>query len=260
MVLVDAHLHLADDAFCKDIDVVLRRAQDSGVSHVVNVTTTAEELARSFVYSERFSAIQFSHVAGTPPQDAQQDIESNFRHFYEAAHAGKLAAIGEIGLDYRFVNNEAAILRQKEVLRRYLNLALECDLPLVIHCRDVFDDFFHILDRYYSSDSRARPGMLHCFTGNLKEAHELLARGWFLSISGIVTFKNAQNLRDIVTEIPSNHLLIETDAPFLAPSPHRGKKNEPAYILHTINTVAQLKQVSSEEMRALVHSNLLRFL
>ncbi|EPP34601.1 hydrolase, TatD family protein [Chlamydia ibidis] len=260
MAIFDAHVHLSDEAFCEDIDQVLKRAQDADVSLVVNVTTTAEELNRSFAYADRFSDIRFCHVAGTPPQDAHLDIEEDFRYFYELAHAGKLSAIGEVGLDYGFAKNQEAVDRQHDVLKRYFNLALDCQLPLVVHCRGAFSDFFRMLDLYYHNDSRSQPGMLHCFTGSLEEAKELISKGWYLSISGIVTFKNAEDLRNVVAEIPEEHLLIETDAPFLAPTPHRGKKNEPAYITRTIDTIGTIKGYNRNDLLSIVCGNLHRFL
>ncbi|WP_201456448.1 TatD family hydrolase [Chlamydia sp. 17-3921] len=259
MSLTDAHAHLSDDAFCEDIDAILHRAKNAGISLIVNVASTVEELKRSFSYAERFPDIHFSHVGGTPPQDAQKDIEEDFRYIRELASHGKLAAIGEVGLDYGFANTSETSRRQHQVLRRYLALALECKLPLVVHCRGAFQDFFHALDSCYSKYPQACPGMLHCFTGSIEEAQELIARGWFLSISGIVTFKNAQYLRDLVLEIPLDHLLIETDAPFLAPTPFRGKKNEPAYIVHTVETIAAIKGCSVEELSSIVRNNTLRF-
>ncbi|WP_348664144.1 TatD family hydrolase [Chlamydia vaughanii] len=260
MNLADAHVHLSDDAFIEDADEVISRAKDSGISLVVNVTTTIDELNKSFGYAEKFPDIRFCHVAGTPPQDAQEDIDAHFKYFQDVAQAGKLAAIGEVGLDYCFADTEETKERQKEVLKKYLSLALECELPLVVHCRAAFDDFFHMIDHYYHHDERSCPGMLHCFTGTLEEAKELLSRGWYVSISGIVTFKNAQGLRNVVAEVPLEHLLIETDAPFLAPTPYRGKKNEPAYISHTIEAIANIKDIAPEELAEIARGNVLHFL
>lgn len=260
MDLADAHLHLSDEAFVEDADDVIRRAQDSGISLLVNVTTTIDELDTSFRYAERFPDVRFCHVAGTPPQDAHTDIEEHFHYFQGFAQAGKLAAIGEVGLDYCFAEDGPAQERQKEVLKKYLSLALDSELPLVVHCRGAFDDFFQMIDLYYHHDERSCPGMLHCFTGTLHDAEELLSRGWYISISGIVSFKNAEDLRSVVAQIPLEHLLIETDSPFLAPTPHRGKRNEPAYITHTIETIAHLHGMTPQELADIAQRNVLRFL
>ncbi|BAE80815.1 deoxyribonuclease [Chlamydia felis Fe/C-56] len=260
MNLADAHVHLSDDAFVEDANDVIQRAKNAGISLLVNVTTTINELNKSFAYAERFSDLRFCHVAGTPPQDAHIDIEEHFHYFQGFAQAGKLSAIGEVGLDYCFAEDDMAKDRQKEVLKRYLSLALEYELPLVVHCRGAFEDFFHMIDQYYHHDKRSCPGMLHCFTGSLEEARELLSRGWFISISGIVTFKNAQDLRSVVSQIPLEHLLIETDAPFLSPTPYRGKKNEPAYITHTIEAIADIHGMDPHELADIACSNVVRFL
>lgn len=258
MNLADAHVHLSDDAFLSDIENVLQRTQQTRVSLLINVTTTKEELQRSFHYASLCPDIHFLHAAGTPPQDALDPIafDDSFSYFKQEAHAHKLAAIGEVGLDYLFATTETQKEQQKDILRHYLLLALETELPLVIHCRQAFSDFFHMLDRYYHNDKRAKPGMLHCFTGNLNEARELLHRGWYLSISGIATFKNQGTLKDVIPEIPLNRLLVETDAPYLAPVPHRGRRNEPAFIHHTLEKIAAMRNLSLEELSQHVCDNL----
>lgn len=258
--LIDAHVHLSDDVFVENIAHVIARAREAGLSLLVNVATTRRELETSFAYADQFPDAGFCHVAGTPPQDAQNAIEEDYHYFAKAARAGRLSAIGEVGLDYCFADTPATQQRQHEVLKRYLSLALECSLPLVVHCRAAFSDFFSMIDRYYCHDERSRPGMLHCFTGTLEEAKELIARGWYVSIGGIVTFKNAQGLRAVVQELPLEHLLIETDAPFLAPEPLRGKRNEPAYIAHTVEAIARIKGIDVRDLRAIVHANVLAFL
>ncbi|MEB2690327.1 TatD family hydrolase [Chlamydia suis] len=260
MEIIDAHVHLSSEEFIEDFAEVHLRGKTAGVTRVVNVATTKTELHRSFAYAETYPSWLFYHAAGTPPQDAQDDIEEDFQEFCRAAEGGKLAAIGEVGLDYLFAVQEHEQERQKEVLRRYLGLALQHELPLVVHCRGAFADFFSILDHAYCVDERARPGMLHCFTGTYEEAKELLARDWYISISGIVTFKNAQGLRDLVKQIPLERLLVETDAPYLAPTPLRGKRNEPANILYTLTQIAEIKGLSLNELQEAVFANVQRWL
>lgn len=260
MEIVDAHVHLSSDEFIEDFGDVVLRGKTAGVTRVVNVTTTKAELLRSFAYAEAYPDWMFYHVAGTPPQDAQDDIEEDFQEFCRAAEGGKLAAIGEVGLDYLFAVQASEQERQKEVLCRYLQLALQHELPLVVHCRGAFEDFFHILDHVYRVDQQAKPGMLHCFTGTYEEATELLARDWYISISGIVTFKNAKSLQDLVEKISLERLLVETDAPYLAPTPLRGKRNEPANIVHTLARIAEIKGISVYELQDAVSTNVQRWL
>lgn len=261
MLFADAHVHLSDEAFHQDITDVLERTKQAGVSLVVNVATTREELDRSLRYAQEHPDLCFLHAAGTPPQDAcdPSAFEESFAYFREMAHSRTLSAVGEVGLDYLFAKTEQEKEQQHMILREYLQLSLETELPLVIHCRQAFQDFFRILDRYYCHDERARPGMLHCFTGTLEEARELLVRGWYVSISGIVTFKNAEFLREIVAEVPIERLLVETDAPYLAPVPNRGKRNEPAFIMHTLEKIAQIKGLSLEALAHQVRENLLSY-
>ena len=260
MEIVDAHVHLSCEEFVEDFEEIVLRGKTAGVTRVVNVTTTKTELQRSFVYADKYPSWVFYHVAGTPPQDAQEDIEEDFQEFCRAAEGGKLAAIGEVGLDYLFAVQESEQEQQKAVLQRYLRLALQHELPLVVHCRGAFKDFFHILDHVYCSDMRAKPGMLHCFTGTQEEAKELLARDWYVSISGIVTFKNARGLQDLVKEIPLERLLVETDAPYLAPTPLRGKRNEPANIIYTLTHISKIKGITLNELQEAVSTKLQRWL
>ncbi|WP_213358235.1 TatD family hydrolase [Chlamydiifrater phoenicopteri] len=253
MSLIDAHLHLADESFQNDIREVLSRAEEGGIATLLNVSTTQQELCNAFHYAETTPNITFLHAAGTPPQDALGDIEADFDFFAKAAKEGKLVAVGEVGLDYGFVQNDQEKARQQEVFKRYLSLAIECALPPVIHCRNAFEDFFSILDSDYRN---GRPGMLHCFTGSSEEAAELVKRGWYISISGIVTFKNAESLREVLRTLPLEQLLIETDAPYLAPVPFRGKKNEPSFIRHTFEKISSLKGVPVSELANIVKANM----
>ncbi|WP_213318882.1 TatD family hydrolase [Chlamydiifrater volucris] len=257
MSLIDAHLHLADQSFQDDIWEVLLRAEAEGVGTLLNVSTTQQELKNAFRYAEASPNIRFLHAAGTPPQDALGDMEEDFAFFTKTAREGRLSAIGEIGLDYGFVHNEQEKVRQQEVFKKYLSLALECDLPPVIHCRNAFEDFFAIIDTTYKN---GRPGMLHCFTGSSEEAMQLVERDWYISISGIVTFKNAESLREVLQALPLELLLIETDAPYLAPVPFRGKKNEPAFIRHTFEKISSLKGVSVSELANIVKANMYQML
>lgn len=262
MNLADAHVHLADEAFLTDIEEVLQRTQQAQVSLLLNVTTTAEELQRSFAYAELRSDICFLHAAGTPPQDALDStaFDASFSYFKQEAQAQRLAAIGEVGLDYLFATTEEQQEQQRSILKHYFSLALDTELPLVIHCRQAFADFFHMLDRHYHHDARAKPGMLHCFTGSVEEVHELLSRGWYVSISGIATFKNLGSLKDVIPEIPLDRLLVETDAPYLAPVPHRGRRNEPAFVRYTLEKIAEMKNIPLEELVQQVYNNLLSYI
>ncbi len=185
----------------------------------------------------------------TTPHDVDKEGEKAFPFMESAARSGALVAVGETGLDYHHYAETKEL--QKKFLRRYLALAKECHLPVIIHCREAFSDLFHILDEAGSE----LPGVLHCFTGTHAEAKEVIDRGWYLSLSGIVTFKKSQQLQEIAREVPLSQLLIETDAPYLAPDPYRGKQNEPAYLLSTAQFIANLRGLSLADLASATSHN-----
>lgn len=186
------------------------------------------------------------NTAATTPHDVAKEGEAVFPLIEKHAKAGDLIAIGETGLDYFYEHSSREL--QQHFLRKYLHLALECRLPVVIHCREAFADFFSILDAEYAVGGKHAPGVLHCFTGTEAEAEEVLKRGWYLSLSGIVTFKKSTTLKEVAKLVPLEQLLIETDTPYLAPQSYRGKVNEPAYIMETAAVIADIKGVPVEKV------------
>lgn len=243
-MFVDSHAHLTSPTVYEHVDALLTRAQEAGVQAIVNICTDLLSLERGLKLSQRYPWIH--QAAATTPHDVEKEGEEVFEIMASAARQGQLKAVGETGLDYYYEHSNRAI--QKDFLRRYLQLALECRLPVVIHCREAFTDFFEILDADYCVQGCHAPGVLHCFTGTLKEAEEVLKRGWMLSLSGIVTFKKSHELQEVARQIPLEQLLIETDTPYLAPQKHRGKLNEPAFLVETAAFIANLKQISLDEL------------
>lgn len=243
-MFIDSHAHLTSSSVYEHVQDVLTRAHQAGVQAVVNICTNPLSLERGLELSQRYPWIY--QAAATTPHDVEKEGEEVFDIMASTARKGQLKAVGETGLDYYYEHSNRQI--QKVFLRRYLQLALECQLPVVIHCREAFADFFEIIDADYCVQGRHAPGVLHCFTGTLAEAEEVLKRGWMLSLSGIVTFKKSQELQQVAREIPLEQLLIETDTPYLAPQSHRGKPNEPAFLVETAAFIAHLKQISVEEV------------
>lgn len=241
-LMIDSHAHLTAPSVFNNVDSILARARSAGVHHIVNICTDLPSLEKGLALSETHPWIY--QAAATPPHDVEKEGEAVFDVIAEIAKKGLLKAVGETGLDYFYEHSEKSI--QKYFLRRYLRLALECQLPVIIHCREAFADFFTILDEEYQINGFHAPGVLHCFTGTLAEAEEVLRRGWFLSFSGIVTFKKSVDLQEIAKRAPLNQILIETDTPYLAPQSHRGKQNEPAFLPEIATLLATLKQVSIE--------------
>ncbi|MBS0623810.1 MAG: TatD family hydrolase [Verrucomicrobia bacterium] len=245
-MLVDSHAHLAHEGYLESLDVLLARAQTAGVSRIINISTSLEELEQAL---SKFKACSWiDHACAITPQDVAQLGELQFEAIAAYARKGALIAIGETGLDY-YYTQETKFL-QKDFLKRYLALARQCHLPVIIHCRDAFKDFFSVLD-----EVEPVRGVLHCFTGTLEDAQELINRDWMLSVSGIVTFKKSEVLQQVAKWVPLDHLLIETDAPYLAPQPFRGKPNEPSYLVHTAKFIAQLRGITFEELAASTTAN-----
>lgn len=254
MPLIDSHAHLTADALFEQVDPILARAQASGVDAIVNICTDAKTLERGLSLKGKYSWV--FHAAATTPHDVEKEGELLFPLMERHALSGALVAVGETGLDYHYYSHTK--LLQQDFLRRYLHLALRADLPVIIHCREAFADLFQILDSDYKLKGAHAPGVLHCFTGTAPEAEQLLARGWFISLSGIVTYKKSDALRDVAKIVPLERLLIETDAPYLAPQAYRGQINEPAFILETADTIAKVKGISSAEVANATAANAAR--
>lgn len=251
MNLVDSHAHLTSDALSPVIDVILERAKSQGVTTIINICTDESTLNRGLTLAQKYPWV-FT-TAATTPHDVAQEGELVFPIVEKHARNGDLVAVGETGLDYFYMHSPKET--QQHFLRKYLRLALECQLPVVIHCREAFDDFFKILDEEYVVQGKHAPGVLHCFTGTVSEAKEVLARGWYLSLSGIVTFKKSVELKEVARIVPLDQLLIETDSPFLAPQSRRGKTNEPAYLLETASAIAEIKGVPLDQVAQATSSN-----
>lgn len=242
-MFVDSHAHLTSGAFSEDeIVQLLQRANQSGVEAILNIAVDPESLEKGV---KLFAEYPWVGLAGaTTPHDVEKEGDFAFPFFEQAARRGDLLAIGETGLDYHYLHSDKEM--QRKFLIRYLRLAIECNLPVVIHCRDAFADLIEILDAEYQQSTAG--GVLHCFTGTEEEAAQLLSRGWYLSFSGIVTFKKSEALREVLKTVPLSQLLIETDSPYLAPQSKRGKVNEPAFLPEIAATIAQIKQMEPQEV------------
>lgn len=236
---IDSHAHLSSPEVLSQIEGIVIRAQQNGVHSIVNICTDEETLSEGIKLSKTYPWIYNS--AATTPHDVDKEGESFFPIVVQEAKTGNLKAIGETGLDYYYTHSKRET--QQHFLRRYLRLALEVKLPVVIHCREAFEDFFRILDEEYIVNGKHAPGVLHCFTGTVAEAQQVIERGWYLSLSGIVTFKKSDTLREVAKIVPLNQLLIETDTPYLAPQSHRGKPNEPSYLPETAAAIAAVRGV-----------------
>lgn len=242
--MIDSHAHLTSSSVYTEIDPILARAQAAGVTNIINICTDQDTLKKGFSLAEKYPWIY--NAGATTPHDVEKEGESFFPIVLDHAKKRDLIAIGETGLDYHYKHSPPET--QKKFLRKYLHLAIESGLPVIIHCRDAFADFFSILDIEYVKNDKHCPGVLHCFTGTVKEAEQVISRGFYLSLSGIVTFKNSEELREVAKLVPLEQLLIETDTPYLAPQSKRGKPNEPSYLHEIVELIAILKKVSYEKV------------
>lgn len=250
-MLIDSHAHLGDPALYFKAHELIERAKLAHVNKIINICTDSVTLERGLSLSSKYPFIY--NVGATTPHDVEKEGEKNFPIFAQAAREKKLVAIGETGLDYHY--DYAPRKLQQEFLINYLELAKETDLPIVIHCREAFDDLFSIADDYYLK----KPLLLHCFTGTVKEAEKALERGWKISFSGIVTFKKSEELRHVALATPLDAIFVETDSPYLAPQSKRGQTNEPSFVTETAECVAKLKGVPFEEFCSKVSHNICSF-
>jgi TatD DNase family protein len=244
---IDTHCHLSGEALHFEIGSLVERAAQAGVTRLVNICTDTDSLKEGIAAASQFSG--FYNAAATTPQDAIEEKDVFFTEVEQAAKEKKLVAIGETGLDYYY--GEQTKERQHEYLIRYLHLALKMQLPAIFHCRAAFDDLYAIAQREFSN-GRA---LMHCFTGSKEDARKAIDRGWLISFSGVLTFKKSDALREVAAYVPIEHIVVETDAPYLAPLPYRGKSNEPSYITETGKAIAAIKGISLEECARITTQN-----
>ena len=252
MMLVDHHCHLDFPEFAPELEQVVARAHQAGVGTLVTISTRIRKFDEVKAIAERFDDVFCS--VGTHPHNAHEELDIPLERIIELSKHPKVVAIGEAGLDYHYKHSTPEA--QAEGFRRHIAAARETGLPLEIHTRDADDDTIAILEEEHAKG--AFPAVLHCFTGGRKLAMRALDLGLYVSFSGVITFKNAEALHEIARDVPLDRVLVETDAPFLAPIPFRGKRNEPAYVVRTAAALASLKGVSNDEIARATTENFFR--
>jgi TatD DNase family protein len=241
--LIDTHAHLDDERFAADLPEVLGRAAAAGVSRVVVVATTAAASRACVELAARHAAlfatvgIQPNHVADAGPGDWDEVVR--------LVTAAKVVALGETGLDRYW--DHTPFPQQEDYFARHLELARRHNRPVVIHCREAEADVVRMLRADYERHGPVR-AVMHSFTGDLATARDCLAMGLYVSFAGMATYRNAQPLRDVAKEVSADRLLVETDSPYLAPVPQRGKRNEPAFVAHTAALLAEVRGVTAEAL------------
>lgn len=248
-MLVDSHCHLDFDDFKDETVDIIERAREVGVNMILNAGNNLCELDNQLALSEIYPFV-FSAV-GVHPHNACEYPELKAEDLIEKTKHRKVIGIGETGLDYYY--DFAPKDLQIKLFREHIKAAQETGLPLIIHNRESDDDMINELQRAYKQKQFS--GMIHCFSSSEKLAKFALSIGFYLSASGMITFNKCSELRDVFAEVPLDRLLVETDAPFLAPIPKRGKRNEPAYVRYTAEKLAQLKEVSFEEIAQITSDN-----
>ena len=241
-MLIDSHCHLDFDALSADLDGVMARAAAAGVTGMVTISTRVDNFSTYAGLAERFDNVWCS--VGTHPHNADQELHIEIEDLVRLSAHPRCVAIGEAGLDYFYDN--APREAQTIGLRRHIAAARITNLPLVIHSRAADDDMAAILEE--EAGQGAFPFVLHCFTAGMDLAQRALALGGYISFSGIVTFKNAQEIQEVAKIVPADRYLVETDAPYLAPIPHRGQSNEPAFVRHTAEKLAEIRGLSLEQV------------
>ena len=249
MILTDTHTHLYSEQCKEDIDEVVQKAINLGISRFFLPNIDSGYTAALLALAKKYPDNMFP-MMGLHPCSVKADYQQELTHVEKMLSEHQVVAIGEIGIDLYW--DKTFFKEQQVAFRHQIRLAKANNLPFVIHCRDAFDEIFEILDEENDENMR---GIFHCFTGTLEQAEKIIAYGGFkLGIGGVVTFKNA-GLDKVVEQINLEHLVLETDAPYLAPVPYRGKRNESAYIIEIATKVANLKQVSLEEVAKITTSN-----
>ena len=252
MRLIDSHCHLDFPDFADELDAVVARAAAAGVERMVTIGTKVGATGRLAEIAERHASVFFT--VGTHPHEAARADAEDFDAMRRFAAHEKCVGIGEAGLDYHY--NFAPPDVAKRVFRGQIALARELKLPLVVHTREAEADTAAILEDEMGQGAFA--AIMHCFTSSRALAETALKLGFMISFSGVVTFKNSGELRAIARDVPLNRILIETDAPYLAPVPYRGKRNEPAYVAETARIVAEAKGLAVEEVAEATRANALR--
>ncbi|MDQ1473736.1 MAG: TatD DNase family protein [Bryobacterales bacterium] len=248
MNLVDSHCHLDCEKYAPDLDAVLDRAARAGVTRMLSIGTGdgPPELDRAVRLAERYP--QIYATVGIHPHDAAKATAKSFDDLRALGQHHKVVAFGEIGLDYHYDFSPREI--QRDVFVEQLKLARELELPITIHTREAWDDTLAALQEHWHGEC-----ILHCFTGDAGQAGQALALGYHLAFGGVLTFRTAENVREAAKITPDDRLLVETDAPYLAPLPWRGKRNEPAFMAETVKRLAEVRGTTPEHIAEITTAN-----
>ena len=249
-MLIDSHAHIQGPEYQGDVDAVVARAKQAGIKKIIVVGGAGDLASNKAALALARSFPELYATVGMHPHDAKDVGAKEFEELEELASEEKAIAVGETGLDYYYSHSAHDI--QRNVFSRFIVLARETALPLIVHERDAHRDAADLLRTYGAGGLR---GVIHCFTGDYAAARNYLDLGFYLSFTGIITFKNADPLREVVRKVPLQRVLVETDSPYLTPVPYRGRRNEPAYVRLVAETIATIKKMSLEEVARITTRN-----
>ncbi len=239
MGYIDSHAHINDASYLIEFEEMIRRAQKNNVTRILMIICDLEVAAQSLFTASKYECVDVA--IGIHPESANETTEKDLGMLEQYLKHPKVIALGEIGLDYYWVNDNKD--KQKELFIKQLKMADKYNLPVIIHCRDAYQDTQEILNQHHI----LKQGILHCYSGSVEMSKEFIKMGYYISLAGPVTFKNAKVPKEVAKEIPLDRLLIETDSPYLTPSPYRGKRNEPSYVKYVAEEIISLRNISEEE-------------
>ncbi len=245
--MIDSHSHLFEEEFNNDIDECIKRCKENNVNKILLVGFSDETNLKAQEYAKKYDI--FYPTAGIHPDEADDSYLEKIKRLKDFISKNKVYAIGECGMDYHYTKENAEI--QKIIFKAQIELSIEHNLPLIIHMRDATKDTYDILKEYKGK----LKGVMHCYSGSLEMAYEFIKLGFHISLGGPVTFKNAKEPKEVAKNIPLDKLLIETDCPFLAPTPFRGKRNESSYVKYVCQEIANIRGISFEEVDEITTKN-----
>lgn len=249
--IFETHAHYDDEAFDQDRELLLESMEQQGIGTVVNVCASIGQFGRTVALTEKYPFVY--GAVGVHPDDADKMTEETLREIREISHLEKIIAIGEIGLDYYWHKEECEHKRQQEMFRAQMDIAREEKLPFMIHSREAAKDTLDIVREYMKGGMYG--GIIHCFSYGKEMAEEYLKMGLYLGIGGVVTFKNARKLKEVVEYAPLDQLVLETDSPYLSPEPNRGKRNSSLNLPYVAQAIAEIKGVTPEQVIRITREN-----
>ncbi len=250
---LDSHAHIMVEEYQDDFEEMLKRAEDAHVDRIMIITLSHEETMRAIAFAGR-DPVRYKVAAGIFPEDVKNVSEEDWRIFEKTAACPEVTCIGEIGLDYYWEKDPEVRKLQREFFIRQIELAKKLNKPFLVHSRDAIQDTYDIMKAHHGR------GLMHCYSGTKEMAKEFVKLGYYIALGGAVTFKNARHSVEVCADIDENYLLSETDCPYMAPVPKRGKRNEPSYIPYIVNKMAEVRGVSGEYMAEVIDRNWTRFL